>query len=520
MASFKDNLRARKTEREARAMPAYKPAAGGDPEIQAMNLEAPLLDAIRADTCEEGTAAGDRIDFHACPICHHRGCFSFYPRTNTWACFSDHNTTGYKGGTFIEYRMAAHGEDVRQAVLSLREATGHPREKLPAKTDNSSSDGLRLPHWENVRVSDPPKRAPALIDGLLRCGHTALFAGKAKSGKSWAAIELAVAVATGGEWLGHRCAQGSVVYCDPELDPRSLDNRFSKVAQAMGAQLGIVDARVLKWSMRGVLLDSGEPPTIEDIAHDIGILKPSGLALVILDSVSCFLGSGDENSSHDVRRLSAFMNRIAEATGAAVLAVHHFGKSLAGDREAIDRARGSSVWSDAPDCPMTITEVFPPNGEAADYLPAGARAFVIDAALREFEPMEPLHIIYEFPLHRVDTGGITADWKPKSSQQSAGRSSGETRAAKAAQRAMRCELALMQAFYLNGIGTEGMEATDAAEVCAEYLGEPIKPATVKAYIGESELFDVWQRSPRRWLVVPRTLPHKAEDPPEQPALSV
>lgn len=519
MASFKDNLRARAKEREARAMPAYKPAAGGDPEIQAMNLEAPLLDAIRADIGEDGTATGDRIDFHACPVCGHRDCFSYYPRTNTWACFSDHNATGYKGGTFTEYRMAAHGEDVKEAVQSLREATGHPREQAHMKADDARSDALRLPRWENVRVSDPPDRAPALIGGLLRRGHTMLFAGKAKSGKSWAAIELAVAVATGGEWLGHRCAQGGVIYIDPELDPRSLDNRFSKVAQAMGVQLGTVDAGVMKWSMRGVLLDSGEPPTIEDIAHDIGIRNPSGIGLVIIDSASCFV-SGDENSSHDVRRLSAFMNRIAEATGAAVFAVHHFGKGAAGDREAIDRARGSSVWGDAPDAPMTITEVFPPSGEVSDYLPAGARAFVIDAALREFEPMEPMHIIYEFPLHRLDADGITADWKPRSSQQTAGRSSGETRAAKAAQRAMRCELALLQAFYLNGIGAGGMEATDAAEVCAEFLGEPIKPTTLKTYIGESELFDVWQRSPRRWLVVPKSLPHKAEDPPEQPTLSV
>ena len=85
---------------------------------------------------------------------------------------------------------------------------------------------------------------------------------------------------------------------------------------------------------------------------------------------------------------------------------------------------------------------------------------------------------------------------------------------------MRCELALMQAFYQGGIGAEGMEATKAAETCSEFLGESIKPATVKGYIEGSEVFDVWQKSPRRWLVVPTSLPKKPEALPEQATLGV
>lgn len=506
----------------SRAMPSYKPAAGGDPEIKSMNTEAPLLDLIRSDTGEAGSASGDRIDFVKCPICGHRDCFSFYPSSNTWACFSDHNTTGYKGGTFVEYQVSAHGLSVKQAVSSLREATGHPRKAKAegvAPVNDMPADALRLPSWESVRAVDPPKRPPALIEGILRRGHTMLLAGKAKSGKSWAGIALSVAVATGGEWMGRKCGQGAVIYIDPELDPRSLDNRFARVAEAMGADPSAIDAKVLKWCIRGLVLKNGNPPTIADISHDICLRKPEGVALIVIDSASCFV-EGDENASRDVRSLFGYVNSIAQATGAAVAVIHHFGKGAAGDRDAIDRARGSSVWGDAPDVVLILTEVFPPSGEAADYLPERSRAFVLDSTLREYPEAEPMRLIYEYPLHRIDTEGITAEWKPKSGAQTGGRKAGESQAAKAEVRSMKCELALMQAFYKEGIGAEGMEATKAAEVCAEFLGEAIKPATVKGYVESSEVFDVWQKSPRRWLVVPLSLPKQPEAQPEQATLGV
>lgn len=48
-----------------------------------------LLGLIRADTGENGYSSADRIDFPACPICGHRDCFSYYPQSNSYYCFSD-----------------------------------------------------------------------------------------------------------------------------------------------------------------------------------------------------------------------------------------------------------------------------------------------------------------------------------------------------------------------------------------------------------------------------------------------
>lgn len=500
------------------------PRAGtGDPEIQAMNAEAPLLDLIRADTGEQGREAGDRVDFDVCPVCGHRDCFRFYPSTNTWSCFGESNRSPYKGGSYTEYQISAHGMDATEAVKALREATGHPYEGYDAPlhleradaptgpTEGANAPKLLLPPWESVRAVDPPKRAPVLVEGVLRRGHVALLAGKAKTGKSWAAIQLAVAVATGGSWMGFPCAKGRVLYIDPEIDRPSLDQRFAKVCRALGEDAAEVEARVVKWCLRGVTTAKGEPPFIDDVAHDVAARCSRGdFDLVVVDSCSCFL-RGDENSSVDVHRFFAQVHRIVAATGAATFAVHHYGKGDAGDRSSIDRSRGSSVWGDSPDAPLSLTEILPKEGKPSDYLADRERALVLeDSGLREFAGIEPVHLVYRYPVHRLDEDGITKDWAPRASTARGGRKTAEGNRKKSEERRDRCIIALLAHMYAEGVGEEGIAANDAAEACTAALGETVKAPTLKKYVDESDALDVWQKSPRRWLVVPRAVPRRTE----------
>lgn len=65
--------------------------------------------------------------------------------------------------------------------------------------DPESLEGV----WDHL-----PELAPPLIDGVLRQGHKMLIAGPSKAGKSFALIELCIAIAEGSKWLNWRCAQG------------------------------------------------------------------------------------------------------------------------------------------------------------------------------------------------------------------------------------------------------------------------------------------------------------------------
>ena len=130
-------------EKQAEAAPQGKPqrtASGqGDPEIKGMLAEVDLLALIRADAGEAGRESGERIDFKHCPICGHSNCFSFYPHTNSWTCYGASNTTGYDGGSALEYYKATRANDDAEAVKWLRSETGHPYEPKP-KVGHAEND--------------------------------------------------------------------------------------------------------------------------------------------------------------------------------------------------------------------------------------------------------------------------------------------------------------------------------------------------------------------------------------------
>ena len=373
-------------------------------------------------------------------------------------------------------------------------------------TDHSAEedDGLLLPPWTEIKSKEPPARNPALLDGVVRLGHVMLLAGKGKIGKSWSAIELCVSVATGrDEWFGLPLkSSGACLYIDPEIDSKSLDNRFSKVCEAMNADAAIVDSKVARWSLRGVAGAS-----MNAIIHDLSKRCEFGqFALVVIDSCSCFV-EGNENESVDVRRFAAKVLQVAAITGAAVLLVHHFGKAKDGDRAAADRARGSSVWLDFPDAALTLTEILPPSGEPSDYLDDGEFACILESGgIREFPRMEPRRLIFGYPVHRIDDDGITESWKPNSSQRDGAKKTNEiTKARKELNDEKTCS-ALLAYYYEHGIGEDGLILKKAAEAVN------VDSRTLTSAIENCDHFELVSVTQRKRYVRPT---HPPSEPPEE-----
>lgn len=521
----------------------------GREQILEMCSKVDLLSLAQADTGEPGRRSGNRVDFHSCPLCGHKDCFTVYTDTNTCACFSESNENAddhkqAAGGNVLDYlRYARHDGDNVAAMTELHELSGIPYEPKDKSTDldedeifngwnddgqDAKSDGtdnadqdapkLLLPPWKAIRATDPPPLAPPLIPGILRRGCIAALAGKAKVGKSIAAIELCVSVAVGGEWFGRSIkGGGKCLFIDPEIKPDELDKRFSAVCWAMGANSKVVDSKVIKWSLRGAMTPQGKPATIATVAHDIEARCTIGdFDLIVVDSASALL-EGNENESIEVRKYFSRVLYISKVTGAAVLLILHYGKTLAGDRSAADRARGSSVWTDAPDAVLTITEILPPSGEPSDYLDPNEYACLFESGgLRSFGRMEPTRLIFKYPNpktdpdpvtpHRVDDDCITEGWKPTSSQGNAGKESGKVRKARAEAKQLKNETLIASYFIRNGIGAEGVGITKLAR---EVFGVS-RTEGVKAIIEKSAIFGTLNPSPNRCNVV------AVEPPPEEP----
>jgi hypothetical protein len=190
-----------------------------------------------------------------------------------------------------------------------------------------------------------------LVEGILPCDALGVLFGPPASAKTFLALDLALSVASGTDWLG-QCPvkQGSVVYVAAEGSSRSLGNRveawkaFHRIREeSVGVQFLLQPVQLHTRSERDKLLYA-----IED-----QLAVPP--ALVVVDPLArCFLG-GDENSAKDMGLLIAGMDALRGA-GATVLGVHH-----AGHNKKI-RERGSSALRAAADTMMTITRDRTPGG--------------------------------------------------------------------------------------------------------------------------------------------------------------
>lgn len=313
--------------------------------------------------------------------------------------------------------------------------------------------------WDNM-----PDLAPELIKGMLRQGHKMLIAGPSKAGKSFALIELSIAIAEGVKWMDWECEQGKVLYVNLELDRPSALHRFKDVYTAMGLSPNNL-ANIDIWNLRGktVPMDKLAPKLIRRS------LKKNYQA-VIIDPIYKVL-TGDENSAEQMAHFTNQFDKVATELGCSVIYCHHHSKGSQGGKKSMDRSSGSGVFARDPDAIIDLVElelteeIVKQRSEKAaakiyqtaiqvvnqDYykqeitlddlesryqmqqhfdkaipyimdrqpylnqvkkvtraieISSGWR---IEGTLREFPKVKPTNVWFSYPVHHVDDSGVLAD---------------------------------------------------------------------------------------------------------------
>lgn len=327
----------------------------------------------------------------------------------------------------------------------------------------SQSDDLPDPEplsavWDNL-----PPLSPPLIAGVLRQGHKMLLAGPSKAGKSFALIELCIAIAEGKKWLGFDCAQGRALYVNLELDQASCFHRFADVYQATGLapeHLSNIDI----WNLRGksIPMDKLAPKLIRRAA------KKNYIAVVI-DPIYKII-TGDENSADQMAAFCNQFDKVCTELGCAVIYCHHHSKGYQGGKRSMDRASGSGVFARDPDALLDLIELettqsllkaqedkavcqlcenafrqagftdysqddacspvqmqnlakyalSPPQQalltqsiERAKQQVSQRTAWRIEGTLREFPRFATVNLWFDFPIHRPDPTGALGDLDAK-----------------------------------------------------------------------------------------------------------
>ena len=253
--------------------------------------------------------------------------------------------------------------------------------------------------WDNM----PPLK-PELIEGILRQGHKMLLVSSSKAGKTFALIELAIAVAEGRRWFGFRCKQGRVLYLNMELDEASFDDRMKRVYKQLELDnmhpnnIDIVHLR-------------GKIEKLDKIVPQINrTLKTKEYVAVILDP-TYKLGIGDENAAEQVTLFCNAIDKIANC-GASVIYAHHHSKGAQGAKSSMDRASGSGVFARDADALLDMIELRIPESrleEAKTVYGDKVTAWRMEATLREFQRIEPVNLFFSYPVHELDGTGILDD---------------------------------------------------------------------------------------------------------------
>ncbi|MGT2895929.1 replicative DNA helicase [Streptococcus phage Javan173] len=390
--------------------------------------------------------------------------------------------------------------------------------------------------WDNL-----PDLAPELIKGVLRQGHKLLIAGPSKAGKSFALIELSIAIAEGKEWLGWACEQGKVLYVNLELDRPSALHRFKDVYEAMGLQPNNL-ANIDIWNLRGktVPMDKLAPKLIRRS------LKKNYQA-VIIDPIYKVL-TGDENSADQMAHFTNQFDKVATELGCSVIYCHHHSKGAQGGKKSMDRASGSGVFARDPDALIDLVElelteelvkarsekaaakiyqqalqekaldyyqhevtlddlesryqmqqhfdkaikdimVKQPYLEAvkkAQHEVEIATAWRVEGTLREFAKFKPVNMWFSYPVHSVDTTGVLADIELEDSKpnwQKTTKVARENRKSKE-QNAKERQESLKKAFETTSSFHPDEPVTK--KELAEHMG--VKERTIENYVNESENF--------------------------------
>jgi len=243
-----------------------------------------------------------------------------------------------------------HGSNELDAIIEglsdsekawiYREIKKHPTDADISGLDQPESDQDEKTTWTLDELLDADFPEPSwTVPDLIPVGLVSL-AGRPKIGKSWMALQLAIAVASGGYFLGKTVDQAEVLYLAFEDHGRRLKSRMNQIGAKHGTP---------------ITFETEYRPLDGEGLNDL-ILQISGgqFKLVIVDTFGRSLTAGKleiKDYSDNVAVLSP-LQKIAQKHAITILLVDHHSK-INGDNPITDLI-GSIGKSATFDCVIGI----------------------------------------------------------------------------------------------------------------------------------------------------------------------
>lgn len=225
---------------------------------------------------------------------------------------------------------------------TVEEVQALPEEELPILIPRQL---LNIEPWDSIE--DEP--VEWLIQDVLPKKAFAALYGPPGSYKSFVALDIAEAVATGRTWMGREVqSAGAVLYICGEgfggIGARIKACKMHNATQA-GAEIYVIRAAI---NMRSSAEDFELlVASIKDLMDRTGVQ----FELVQIDTLARAFGGGNENNSEDMGAFIHNAGRIQRMLGCAMMVLHHSGK------DATKGLRGHSSLLGAVDTQLELLKI-------------------------------------------------------------------------------------------------------------------------------------------------------------------
>jgi len=248
-------------------------------------------------------------------------------------------------------KFADRHDEMRRLITEASKAIAKRSDETIAKleSDDADEDIERMGPQRLGFLLKNIKKPKYLVQGILTEGACGFIAGEPKSYKSWVALDLALSVATGADFLGEfRVANpGPVLYIQEEDPATTLKNRSAKIwvnkstdkfeLVRNDSEAGLYwlpptqdeqfDPEINAMIQAGVILSNEAWQLHLDEVLAAG-MDGEPYRLMIIDTLMMTAGDVDENRSQEMTtKIFKPLKVLSRKYNVAVLVVHHMGKS-------------------------------------------------------------------------------------------------------------------------------------------------------------------------------------------------
>jgi putative DNA primase/helicase len=235
--------------------------------------------------------------------------------------------------------------DPEPTIVVTTEVTAPEKEEPVKQTVRVPGAPVLLDGWDGDLSGY--EQEPHLIQNLMEKGTACWLVGPSGSYKSFIALSMAAAIASGTEWYGRETFRGPVVYICSE-GSRNWRKRIAAYTHHFGVS---VDRDALYLIDAPVQLDSDEWDKLQILLASV---QPH---LIVVDTQAQCTNGYEENSNTEMSAVANKLRTMAQATGGTVLTVHHSGKD--GDKGG----RGASSIYAAADTEIMTKKITGLDGE-------------------------------------------------------------------------------------------------------------------------------------------------------------